>query len=210
MNMTGERLILATQSATWAALNDPAILKACLPGCESIEQVGPDEFGVLMTARAGPVTAKFKGKLTLADIVAPTSYMIIFEGQGGTAGFAKGTAKVRLSPEGEATKLWYEANATVGGKIAQVGSRLVDSAAKKVAEDFFAAFNECVQQVTSADATEERPVGNPASQGVAQRVDEAEDGERSTPSVASARWRKTLLTVALAGAVLVVIWLALF
>jgi carbon monoxide dehydrogenase subunit G len=142
MEMKGEQLIPAPQKATWDALNDPGMLKQCVPGCESIEPSGPNEFQVLMVARVGPVSAKFKGKLTLSDIKPPQSYSIAFEGQGGAAGFAKGGAKVSLTAEGQQTKLSYDVKANVGGKLAQIGSRLVDAAAKKVADDFFRNFNE--------------------------------------------------------------------
>ena len=142
MEMTGEQLIPASQADTWAALNDPEVLKACVPGCESIDPAGENEFSVQMTARVGPVSAKFKGKLTLSDIKAPHSYSIAFEGQGGVAGFAKGSAQVSLAPEGHDTKLSYKVKANVGGKLAQIGSRLVDAAANKVANDFFNAFND--------------------------------------------------------------------
>src|SRR6266481_8015273 len=107
MEMKGEQLVPAPQKAVWDALNDPQVLKACVPGCESIERTGDNEYQVLMVARVGPVSAKFKGKLTLSDIKPPSSYSISFEGQGGAAGFAKGSASVRLSPEGAHTRLSY-------------------------------------------------------------------------------------------------------
>ena len=144
MEMSGEERIPATQDQTWAALNDPEILKACVPGCESIERVAENEYQVLMVARVGPVSAKFKGKLQLSDLNPPDSYAIAFEGQGGAAGFGKGSAQVQLAPEGEGTLLKYQVKASVGGKLAQIGSRLVDAAAKKISKDFFAAFNEKV------------------------------------------------------------------
>jgi len=140
--MKGEQLVPASQKATWDALNDPQVLKACVPGCESIEPAGENVYQVLMVARVGPVSAKFKGKLTLSDIVPPQSYSISFEGQGGAAGFAKGGANVRLAAENDQTKLSYDVKANVGGKLAQIGSRLVDAAAKKVADDFFRNFNQ--------------------------------------------------------------------
>jgi carbon monoxide dehydrogenase subunit G len=115
-----------------------------VPGCESIERTGENAYQVQMVARVGPVSAKFKGKLTLSDVKPPDSYSIAFEGQGGAAGFAKGGAQVRLAPEGEKTKLSYDVKASVGGKLAQIGSRLVDAAAKKVADDFFRNFNQKV------------------------------------------------------------------
>jgi carbon monoxide dehydrogenase subunit G len=141
--MKGEQLIPASQDETWKALNDPEILKACMPGCEAIDPAGENAYAVLMTARVGPVVAKFRGKLALSDIDPPNAYSLAFEGQGGVAGFAKGSASVRLAPQGEeGTLLTYQAKANVGGKLAQIGSRLVDAAAQKVAGDFFAAFNE--------------------------------------------------------------------
>src|SRR5688500_10079389 len=142
--MTGEQLIAAPQQATWEALNDPDVLKACVPGCESITLVNPNEYQVLMTARVGPVSAKFRGRLSLSDIKPPHSYSLAFEGQGGAAGFAKGGAQVRLSPEKDQTRLAYDVKANVGGKLAQIGSRLVDAAAKKVADEFFNNFNKRV------------------------------------------------------------------
>ena len=142
MEMTGEQLVPASQEETWKALNDPEVLKACVAGCESIERTGNDEFQVLMVARVGPVSAKFKGKLALSDVRPPSSYSISFEGQGGAAGFARGSAQVSLAPEGTGTRLSYAVKANVGGKLAQIGSRLVDAAAKKVADDFFRTFNE--------------------------------------------------------------------
>jgi uncharacterized protein len=141
MEMTGEQLIHASQADTWAALNDPAILKACIPGCESIDRTAENEYVVQMTARVGPVSAKFKGKMALSNIKAPDSYAISFEGQGGVAGFAKGSADVSLATQGHDTRLSYKVKANVGGKLAQIGSRLVDAAANKVATDFFVAFN---------------------------------------------------------------------
>ena len=141
MEMKGEQLLPAPQQTVWNALNDPEVLKACVPGCESITPAGDNAYEVLMVARVGPVSAKFKGKLTLSDINPPNSYSISFEGQGGAAGFAKGGAQVQLSAEDGNTKLVYQAKANVGGKLAQIGSRLVDAAAKKVADEFFKNFN---------------------------------------------------------------------
>lgn len=162
MEMSGEQLVPASQQKVWDALNDPEMLKACVPGCESIEPTGENAYQVLMVARVGPVSAKFKGKLTLSDVHPPQSYSIAFEGQGGAAGFAKGGAKVHLAPEGAGTKLSYDVKASVGGKLAQIGSRLVDAAAKKVADDFFRNFNEKVaaQQAGAQD----RPAQEPGDQ----------------------------------------------
>jgi uncharacterized protein len=155
MEMTGEQLIRASQLDTWNALNDPEILKASVPGCESIEKTGENEYLVLMVARVGPVSAKFKGKLALSDLDPPNSYSIAFEGQGGAAGFGKGGAQVRLAPQAEGTRLAYSVKASVGGKLAQIGSRLVDAAAKKIASDFFQAFNDKVAAAHAPQGHEE-------------------------------------------------------
>lgn len=141
MEMTGEQFIPQSQDVTWKALNDTGVLKDCIPGCESIEQTGDNEYHLVMTAKVGPVSAKFKGRMTLSDIVAPHSYRMVFEGQGGVAGFAKGEASVHLAPQESGTKLAYAVKAMIGGKLAQIGSRLIDGVAKKIAGEFFAAFN---------------------------------------------------------------------
>jgi carbon monoxide dehydrogenase subunit G len=158
MELTSSRTVPASVEATWAALNDPQTLKACIPGCESIERVSDDEFRVTMTARVGPVAAKFSGRIVLADRVAPTSYRMTFEGQGGAAGFARGEARVALAPEGANTRIDYSASAQVGGKMAQIGSRLIDGAAAKIAEDFFACF---VRRVAEGPAVAAVPAGEP-------------------------------------------------
>jgi len=155
MEMSGEERIPASQADTWAALNDPEMLKACVPGCEAIDRTAENEYQVLMVARIGPVSAKFKGKLSLADLDPPNSYAIAFEGQGGAAGFGKGSARVQLAPDGEGTRLSYQVKANVGGKLAQIGSRLVDAAARKISQDFFAAFNEKVAALHGAHGAEE-------------------------------------------------------
>lgn len=140
--MTGEQLVPLTQEATWRALNDTAVLKGCVPGCESLEPDGENRYQVAMVSKIGPVSARFKGVMTLEDINEPHSYRIVFEGQGGVAGFAKGQATVTLTPEGDSTRLSYAAKAMVGGKLAQLGARLIDGVARKLAADFFKCFNE--------------------------------------------------------------------
>ena len=140
--MTGEQLVPLTQEATWRALNDTAVLKGCVPGCESLEPDGENRYQVAMVSKIGPVSARFKGVMTLEDVNEPHSYRIVFEGQGGVAGFAKGQATVTLTPEGDSTRLSYAAKAMVGGKLAQLGARLIDGVARKLATDFFKCFNE--------------------------------------------------------------------
>jgi carbon monoxide dehydrogenase subunit G len=152
MQLQQQQTILQSQADLWQALNDIRILQSCIPGCESLVPTGVNEFEVLMLVAIGPVKTRFKGKLRLADLVPPTSYTLHFEGQGGGAGHGKGSAQVRLEPAGPTkTVLHYTANATVGGRIAQVGSRLVDMAAQKLAAEFFAAFDKQLQTATAGD-----------------------------------------------------------
>ncbi|MDB5773236.1 MAG: uncharacterized protein V7606_643 [Burkholderiales bacterium] len=144
MEMSSSQLVPAPQDKVWAALNDPELLKACIPGCENIDAIGENSYKIVMLAKVGPVRARFSGKMHLADMNAPDSYTLRFEGEGGMAGFAKGGAEVTLTPDGAGTLLTYVVKAQIGGKLAQIGSRLVDGAAKKTADDFFAAFVEKV------------------------------------------------------------------
>lgn len=162
MEMTGEQLIPLPQADVWRGLIDPEVLKASIPGCESIERASDNEFKIEVTAAVGPVKAKFKGKLVLSDIRAPDSYSLAFEGSGGAAGFAKGGAQVALSPEGKGTRLRYSAKANIGGKLAQVGSRLIDGVAAKMAEEFFTRFNQTLAPV-GAEAAEAAPGEAPAA-----------------------------------------------
>lgn len=140
MEMTGEFRIPAPQADVWAALNDPEILQQSIPGAESVEKTSDTEFAAVAKAKVGPVSAKFKGNVTLSDIDAPNGYKISGEGSGGAAGFAKGSAVVKLTPDDDGTLLSYEVQATVGGKLAQVGQRFIDSTAKKMADEFFTSF----------------------------------------------------------------------
>ncbi|MBI3376731.1 MAG: carbon monoxide dehydrogenase subunit G [Betaproteobacteria bacterium] len=192
MELTGEQLIPAPQAETWAALNDPEVLKACVPGCETIERVSETEFTIRMTARVGPVSAKFKGKLTIADLDPPNAYSLSFEGQGGPAGFGKGGAKVRLAPEGHSTRLSYQVKANVGGKLAQIGSRLIDAAAGKLSNDFFNAFNERMASMHAPAATLDEDHPGPV----------ADDANKPAVTDATLRW--------LAATALVVFTVALF
>ncbi len=143
MQLTSQQALPVSQAIAWAALNDTTLLQAAIPGCESITVTGENQFDVAVTAAIGPVKAKFKGKLQLSDLVPPSSYTMQFEGQGGAAGHGKGKANVRLEPvSANETMLHYDVQASVGGKIAQIGSRLVDMAAQKMAGEFFASFTE--------------------------------------------------------------------
>jgi hypothetical protein len=142
MDMKGESLIPVPRQAVWEALNDLDVLKAAIPGCDSINRLSPTEIEATVTAKIGPVKASFKGLVTLSDIDPPNGYTIRGEGKGGAAGFAKGGAKVRLTNAPGGTTLSYEVDASVGGKLAQIGARLIDSTAKKLADDFFEKFGQ--------------------------------------------------------------------
>ena len=140
MNMSGEVQLAAPREVVWAKLNDPEVLKACIPGCESLELIGEHEFQAVAVNKIGPVKAKFKGKVRLSDFDPPNSYKISGEGDGGVAGFAKGGASVALAEKDGGTLLTYNVDAQIGGKLAQLGQRLINGAAKKMADDFFAKF----------------------------------------------------------------------
>lgn len=215
MNLQGERLIPATPETTWAALNDPETLKACITGCESLERVGDDEYLATIAMRIGPVNARFKGRLKMQNVVPPSSYTLAFDGQGGAAGFGKGSADVQLSPDPDGTRLGYQAKAQVGGRLAQVGSRLIDGAAAKIADDFFAAF-------ASRLSAETRAVGETivGEAGAAAGPEEAEargaaavEARRGAPPPAAAptasslRWLAWIVAIAVIAA-LVAYWRA--
>ncbi|MCB8839606.1 carbon monoxide dehydrogenase subunit G [Aurantimonas sp. VKM B-3413] len=144
MDLKGEYRLPAPRETVWAALNDPEVLKNCIPGCESLEKTGDNEMKATVTTKVGPVKAKFNGEVRLENINAPESYSIVGEGKGGIAGFAKGGADVHLAEDGAETILTYSVSAQVGGKLAQLGGRLIDSTAKKLAGQFFDCFAEKV------------------------------------------------------------------
>ena len=141
MEITGTQLIAAPRAEVWNALNDPAVLRKCLPGCESVERSAADEFKVIVVSAIGPLRARFNGMLRLTEVQAPRSCVMMFEGQGGAVGFGKGSSAVTLQEKDGRTELSYSAHAQVGGKLAQVGSRLIDSVARKMSDDFFKAFH---------------------------------------------------------------------
>jgi carbon monoxide dehydrogenase subunit G len=144
MDITGEYRIAATREQVWAALNDPDVLRRALPGCKTLEQTGAQEFSATVVAKVGPVAATFKGKVELADLDPPNGYTLAGRGQGGPAGFAKGSARVRLTEDGEVTVLTYVAAVDLGGKLAAVGGRLVAGVAKSMADTFFGTFSAIV------------------------------------------------------------------
>lgn len=166
MDMTGEYRIEAPRDKVWEALNDPEILKQAIPGCQEIEKQSDTEMAAKVTAKVGPVKASFSGQVTLSDLDPPNSYRISGEGKGGAAGFAKGGANVTLEPDGDATILKYEVNATVGGKLAQLGARLIDGTAKKMANEFFAEFAKVVeagQPAAAVEGTAAQPTAEPGA-----------------------------------------------
>jgi hypothetical protein len=149
MTMTGEYQLPAPQQTVWEKLNDPAVLKACIPGCQELEKTGDNGFRAIATIKIGPVKATFKGAVTLSDLDPPNGYKISGQGEGGVAGFAKGGATVHLAPKDGGTLLTYNVEAQIGGKLAQLGQRLVNGAAKKVADDFFQSFATAVSPKAS-------------------------------------------------------------
>ena len=150
MDVDGEERIAAPRDAVWQALNDPDVLKQCIPGCQSLDRRSPTELVTTIRIKIGPVAASFNGEITLSNINAPESYTISGEGKGGIAGFGKGTADVVLVEDGGETILRYSAKAQVGGKLAQLGSRLIDSTSRKLAQQFFADFNAIVAKPDEA------------------------------------------------------------
>ena len=195
MKMTGEYTLNASKEAVWQALNDPDVLKECIPGCESIDMTSDTSFEAVATAKVGLVKAKFKGNVELSDLDPPNGYTISGEGSGGAAGFAKGGAKVTLADaEGGGTVLSYDVDATVGGKLAQIGQRLIDGAAKKMADEFFSKFAEQV-----GGKVEEEPEAATAetasAESEAAKQFEAERGRS-----------KNLIYVGLAAIAAVILW----
>jgi carbon monoxide dehydrogenase subunit G len=162
MEMEGSRVLAITQEQAWEALNNPDVLKASIPGCDKVEATGDNRYAVGVAVKVGPLAARFAGKIVLSDVHPPESYTLSFDGQGGAAGFGKGQAKVKLTPQGTGCELSYSATAQVGGKMAQVGQRLIDSVARSMAEDFFKRFDQEMQRrypQAYADAAAARPPG---------------------------------------------------
>ena len=157
MELDGEFHIAADRMRVWRALNDPEVLRRAVPGCEELEKTSDTEFTAKVTLKIGPVKASFKGRVTLSDLDPPNSYRISGEGQGGVAGFVRGSAQVQLSEDGDGTRLRYTATATVGGKLAQVGQRMIAGASRKLAAEFFSALGEAI-----VESGETAPVETPA------------------------------------------------
>jgi carbon monoxide dehydrogenase subunit G len=181
MDMQGQRVLHVAQAQAWDALNDPAILKSCIPGCDKFELTEANVYNVGVAIKIGPVSAKFTGKVTLTDIEAPNSYALNFEAQGGVAGFGKGESKVSLHPHADGCELQYSVHSTVGGKLAQLGQRLIDGAAKSLAEDFFKRFDDALQ------------AKYPQAQGTTASTDDATESAPSTGSVPMWVWLALLV-----------------
>ncbi|MDO9505500.1 MAG: carbon monoxide dehydrogenase subunit G [Pseudomonadota bacterium] len=165
MDMQGTRQLAVTQQQAWEALNNPEILKTCIPGCEKFELTGENTYAVGTAIKIGPVAARFSGRVVLSDILPPQSYKLGFDAQGGVAGFGKGESSVTLKPSGTGCELSYTVHSTVGGKIAQLGQRLIDGAAKSLAEDFFRRFEEELQRRYPAAAGEVVALPAPTTSG---------------------------------------------
>jgi carbon monoxide dehydrogenase subunit G len=193
MEIAGTHTIAAPRQEVWAALNDPIVLQRCLPGCESVEPAGIDQFRAVVAASIGPLRARFNGVLRLTEAMPPLSCVLVFEGQGGAIGFGKGSAEVALHDAGASTELSYTARAQVGGKLAQVGSRLIDSVVRKMSDDFFQAFGtELASRQAAVDA---------AAAGLQQSA-------ASAPHAAGRAPRARGVWVALAAAIVVILGVA--
>jgi len=192
MQMAGEQRIAASRQRVWEALNDPEILKQCIPGCKSLDKQGDDQFDAVAEVKIGPIGARFKGKVQLSDIDAPNGYTITGQGNGGVAGNAKGSAKVRLSDDGGGTLVSYDVDAEVGGRMAQLGGPIIDATAKQLAGKFFSTFGEVVGGEVAAAAAE----APAAAQPVAAAAPVA--APRPAPAPAAASPWGLVLTVAIA------------
>jgi hypothetical protein len=199
MEMEGTRALAVTQQQAWQALNDPEVLKLCIPGCDKVEATGENRYAVGVAVKIGPVSARFNGKITLSEIQPPESYTITFDGQGGAAGFGKGVSQVRLTPQadGPGCVLQYAVQAQVGGKIAQLGQRLIDGVARSMAEDFFKRFDAEMQrrhpEAYAAAAVE-------AAAAAAPQAAPASMATAAGPSVAAIpAWAWVVVAVIVAG-----------
>ena len=187
MEIIGKQVIPVPRDVVWAALNNPEVLKACLPGCESVELTAPNEFKVAIKTVIGPLRARFQGSLRMSEVDAPSSCLMHFEGQGGAVGFGKGSANVALRDTPEGTELAYEARAQVGGKLAQVGSRLIDSVAKKMTDDFFKAFRlQLVPAEAAPDSAKDKATAPVAASAPAAASTGASHGASHGASASSA------------------------
>jgi carbon monoxide dehydrogenase subunit G len=185
MQMQGERSINASRAEVWSALNDPEILKACIPGCDTLEKTSDTSFEASVVQKVGPMKARFKGSVELSEIVKEQSYTITGEGKGGAAGFAKGHARVHLTNDSNGTLLTYESEAKVGGKLAQLGSRLIDGFARKLTDEFFNRFQQAVEGPGPEADDEETARGEAAAET---------DPGADTPEGKKKSWLKRIIS----------------
>ena len=197
MEMQGSVVIPAPRQTVWDALNDPEVLRQSIPGCQSITQISPTEIDASVRTKVGPVSATFNGKVTLSDLDPPNGYTISGEGKGGAAGFAKGGAKVALTDEGDGTRLTYDVTATVGGKLAQIGSRLIDQTSKKLADEFFTKFSQNVGAAAATAAAAPVPEAAPAAAAAPATQAPVSESKRGISS-----WIWIPVLVAVIGAIL--------
>ncbi len=208
MEMTGEFRIPAPRQQVWEGLNDPEMLKQAIPGCQTIEKASDTEFTAKVVAKVGPVKATFSGKVALTDLDPPQGYTISGEGTGGVAGFAKGSAKVSLDEDGDATLLKYEVQAHVGGKLAQIGSRLIDATSRKMAEEFFTRFAAAMapeEAASPASATTPGDTADETGSVALVSLDPAADGETGAAPPPNS---ETVTGGAAAGRLSPAIWVA--
>ncbi len=200
MDLRGQQHIPADRETVWKALNDPEILKACIPGCEELTRISDTEMAAVAAIRVGPVSARFRGTVTISDLDPPNGYTISGEGQGGVAGFARGSATVRLEPVQDGTLLHYDAAAEIGGKLSQLGARLIDATARKLAAAFFEKFEAEIRarQQPSAPPAPPVPPAAPA------------DRPADVPAQAKGASRWSLVAAAVLGGAIVLIWLQYF
>ena len=217
MEMQGSRVLAITQQQAWDALNDPAVLKVCIPGCDKLEPTGENQYSVGVAVKVGPVAARFAGKFSLSDVVPPHSYTIGFDGQGGAAGFGKGTSKVRLTPQdaGPGCVLDYTVQAQVGGKIAQLGQRLIDGVARSMAEDFFKRFDNEMKRIhprayADADAAAAAATASADGASVAAAGDAAPAGQAGRDGASRFGGTGTMTWVAIAAVLAVIVAIMFF
>lgn len=221
MDMSGEQRIEASRDVVWAALNNPEILRKCIPGCQELEKHSPTEMTAVAVIKVGPVSARFQGAVTLSDLDPPNGYRITGEGQGGVAGFAKGSAQVSLAADGEATVLRYSVSAQIGGKLSQLGGRLIDATARKMSDAFFKRFAEEIaagvaspqsagQAVLGVSETPPKRTGDAAkSSDIRPRVDASARFQSAAPPT-STPWLWWLNITVLTAAVIAIVGSQLF
>lgn len=203
MELTGEQTIPAPRERVWQALNDPEILKRCIPGCQEIQKISDTELTAKVGLAVGPVKATFNGRVTLSDLDPPNGYKITGEGQGGVAGFGRGSAEVRLAEDPAGTRLTYKADAAVGGKLAQIGSRLVEATARKLSDEFFSRF---AAEFPPPAAPE--PAAAPAAAQPEATPQPAATGAPPAPAAGSARLSPAIWVPALVAVVVAIYWLS--